>query len=173
MKIKCKLYDGATLPQIIKKGDWVDLYCPSDVKLNGPHATTLHRKKSVEENKRDVVFDSKLIDLNIAMKLPDGFEAVVLPRSSTFKNFGIMLTNSEGVIDNSYCGNSDTWKFGAIAFRNTIITKGSRIAQFRIQLSQKATIWQKIKWLFSSRLKIVQVDNLGNNNRGGIGSTGV
>lgn len=170
MKIKCKT--NYTLPSIIKKGDWIDLYVAEDVTMSGPYATTLHRKKDVENNKRDVVFDYKLISLGVAMKLPSGFEAMVLPRSSTFRNFGITLVNSEGVIDESFCGNDDVWKFGALAFRDTTIPEGARIAQFRIQLSQKANFWQKLRWLLSSRIKIVKVDSLSDVNRGGIGSTG-
>ena len=69
--------------------------------------------------------------------------------------------------------NNDEWKFNALAFRNTTINEGTRIAQFRIQLSQKATVWQKIKWLLSSGIKIVEVDHLNDENRGGIGSTGI
>ena len=72
----------------------------------------------------------------------------------------------------SYRGNKDEWKFPAVAIKDTTIKKGTRICQFRIQLSQKATIWQKIKWLFSNKIELVQVDNLSDNNRGGIGSTG-
>ena len=170
MKIKCKT--NYTLPSIIKKGDWIDLYVAEDVTISGPYATTLHRKKDVETNKRDVVFDYKLISLGVAMKLPSGFEAMVLPRSSTFRNFGITLVNSEGVIDESFSGNDDIWKFGALAFKDTTIPSGARIAQFRIQLSQKANFWQKLRWLLSSRIKIVKVDNLSDVNRGGIGSTG-
>ena len=78
-----------------------------------------------------------------------------------------------GVIDNTYCGNNDEWKYPAIALRDTIIKRGDRICQFRIQLSQKATLWQKIKWFLSSGIKIIKVDSLDNNDRGGFGSTGV
>ena len=73
----------------------------------------------------------------------------------------------------SYNGNEDEWKFPAVAIRPTFIEKGTRICQFRVQLSQKATVWQKIKWLFTSGIKLVEVDNLDNTNRGGFGSTGV
>ena len=73
----------------------------------------------------------------------------------------------------SYNGDNDEWKFPAIAIRETTIEKGTRICQFRIQLSQKATFWQKLKWLFSSRVKLVEVDSLNNKSRGGFGSTGV
>ena len=107
------------------------------------------------------------------MQLPKGFEAVALPRSSTYKNFGVILGISEGIIDQSYCGDNDEWRFNAIAFRATTINEGDRICQFRVQLSQKATIWQKLMWLLSSGIKIVEVDNLGNKDRRGIGSTGI
>lgn len=176
LKIKVKrINKNLQLPKIIDKGDWIDLKCAETVTMSGP--VYKPAKKVTKSDKtviyREVVFDSALINLGIAMKLPKGFEAVALPRSSTFKNFGITLTNSEGVIDNSYCGNNDEWKFNALAFRNTTINEGTRIAQFRIQLSQKATVWQKIKWLLSSGIKIVEVDHLNDENRGGIGSTGI
>ena len=113
-----------------------------------------------------------MISLGVAMKLPKGFEVVVLPRSSTYKKWGIILANSQGVIDNSFCGNEDIWHFPAIALRKTSIPVGTRIAQFRIQLSQHATFWQKIKWLFSGPLKIKKVESLSNPVREGFGSTG-
>ena len=94
------------------------------------------------------------------MKLPKGFEAVVLPRSSTYKNFGIIQTNHMGVIDNSYCGDNDEWKYPVVAMRNTVINVDDKICQFRIQLSQKATVWQKLKWLFCSGIKLVEVNKL-------------
>lgn len=73
----------------------------------------------------------------------------------------------------SYCGNNDEWHFPAIAFRDTMILDGHRICQFRIQLSQKATLWQKIKWFLSSGVKIVEVESLDGTDRGGFGTTGV
>lgn len=73
----------------------------------------------------------------------------------------------------SYSGNEDEWKFPALATRETTINKGDRICQFRIQLSQKATIWQKLRWLFSRKIELVKVDNLDPNNRGGFGSSGI
>ena len=106
------------------------------------------------------------------MRLPDGFEAIVAPRSSTYKHYGIIQTNSIGVIDSSYCGNEDEWMMPVLSFKKTTIPKNDRICQFRIQLSQKATIWQKIKWLFSNRIKIKVVENLNDVTRGGFGSTG-
>ena len=151
--IKIKYFDDE-IDKIekISKGDLIDLRA----------AETVEMKKG----------DFKLIKLGVGMKLPDGYKANVYPRSSTYKNFGIILANSVGQIDNSYSGDSDEWKFPAIAIKDTTIKKGTRICQFRIQLSQKATIWQKIKWLFSNKIELVQVDNLSDNNRGGIGSTG-
>lgn len=168
LKIKVKrINKNIPLPRIINNGEWIDLRSSETVHLDAPKATTL------KQADRKVVFDSRLLNLGIAMQLPKGFEAVVLPRSSTFRNFDVMLVNSEGIIDNSYCGDTDEWKFNAIAFDGTTINEGDRICQFRIQLSQKATVWQKLKWLFSSGIKIVEVDSLSKKDRGGIGSTGI
>ena len=83
-----------------------------------------------------------------------------------------MQTNSIGVIDNTYCGNGDEWMVNMIAFDSSEIHKGDRICQFRIQLSQNATIWQKIKWFFTNKIELVEVDTLSEINRGGFGSTG-
>lgn len=174
MKIKVKLLDGLYKPEIIKKGDWVDLRTLKTVEFNGPEAMTLKRirKHGEDLSTREVLFDYKIIPMAVCMELPKGFEATVLPRSSTFNHYGIMMANSEAVIDNSYNGDNDIWGFPAVAFRNVIIPEGSRIAQFRIQLSQKATRWQKIKWLFSSKIELEFVDHLGNKDRDGFGSTG-
>lgn len=176
LKIKVKrINKNISLPEIIDKGDWIDLRAAETVHLNAPQAGTLkkHRVNGEEVSHRDVEFDSKLIRLGVAMQLPKGFEAVALSRSSTYKNFAVILGNSEGVIDQSYCGNNDEWRFNAIAFRDTTINEGDRICQFKIQLSQKATMWQKIKWLLSSGIEIVEIDNLDNSDRDGIGSTGI
>lgn len=175
LKIKVKVLTEGCMPQIIEKGDWIDLKAAEDVQLKAPQAGTLKRKTAngVEVAYRDVTFDSKLIKLGIAMELPAGFEANVLPRSGTYKEFNIICRNSEGVIDNSYKGDEDEWRFPALAFGNSTIKKGDRICQFRIQLSQKATMWQKIKWLFSSGVELVEVSSLGNDNRGGFNSTGI
>lgn len=165
--------DSGYLPEIIDKGDWIDLTVPYDVSFNAPSVIQKKDKATGKwEKERWVKFDSKLIDFNIAMKLPAGFEAHVLPRSSTYLKYGVILCNSHGIIDNSYSGNDDTWKFGAIALRESKIKRGKRIAQFRIQLSQRATFWQKLKWLLSSKIKLVEVDDLCSKSRGGIGSTG-
>lgn len=174
MKIKIKGITARCLPFIIEKGDWIDLKAAETVSFKAPQAGV--RKREVIDGKmvshRDVTFDFKLIRLGVAIQLPKGFEAVVLPRSSTSKS-GIMCANSEGVIDNSYCGNDDEWRFPAIAFQAATINKGDRICQFRVQLSQKATIWQKLRWLFSNRIKLVSVDRLEGDNRDGFGTTGV
>lgn len=123
----------------ISVGDWIDLRAGETVSL----------KKG----------DYYLIRLGVGMILPAGWEALVLPRSSTPQNFGIVVANSMGVIDNDYCGDGDEWRFPAIAVRDTTIRKGDRIAQFRIMENQP-------------KLYFDTVSNLKANNRGGIGSTG-
>ena len=77
------------------------------------------------------------------------------------------------MIDQTYCGDNDEWKFPAIAYRDTLIPERDRICQFEIRLSQKATFWQKLKWLFSSGIEIIEVESLEGTNRNGFGSTGV
>lgn len=139
-KIKIKYrYPDITHIEKIKIGDWIDLRVAEDTHL-----------------KRD---EFKLIDLGVAIQLPKGYEAIVVPRSSTFKNFKIIQANSMGVIDNSYCGPEDYWKFPAIALRDTVLHKNDRICQFRIQKIQP-------------KLEFETVTDLNNVNRGGIGSTG-
>ena len=154
------------VPTIIKKGEWIDLVAAETLRFKAPQAGTLKTRKVNGEE------DLQYIPLGIAMKLPDGFEAILAPRSSTPKGMGIMCANSFGIIDNSYSGNEDEWKFPAIALRDTTITEGERFCQFRIQLSQKATLWQKIKWFFSNGIELVEVSDLPNESRGGFGSTG-
>lgn len=176
LKIKVKrINKNIPLPEVVKKGDRIDLRSSETLSLEAPQAGTLkrHKLEGMEVAHRDVGFDTSLIPLGVAMQLPTGFEAVLHPRSSTFKNFGIILANGEGVIDQSYCGDNDEWKFAAVALRDTVIHEGDRICQFRIQLSQKATMWQKIKWLLSSGVEIVEVNELDNPDRGGIGITGI
>lgn len=153
LKIKIKTFGDQVLPEIIDKGEWVD--------LRAGISSFTHSKGSL-----------LMIPLSVGMILPDGFEAIVVPRSSTPKNFGIMCANSFGVIDNSYSGNEDEWKFPAYVIEEKDIHEGDRICQFRIQLSQKATFWQKIKWLLSSGIKIEKVEKLNTINRGSFGSTG-
>lgn len=176
LKIKVKEITKGCMPYIIQNGDWIDLVCAEDIKIDAPQADTLkeiHFNDGSRAKYRNVTADLEYIPLGVAMQLPKGFEAIVAPRSSTPSKFGIMCANSFGVIDGCYCGNNDEWKFPVVAIRPTFIEKGCRICQFRIQLSQKATLWQKIKWLFSSGVELVKVDNLQENNRGGFGSTGI
>lgn len=118
-----------------------------------------------------MTFDLQLIPLGVAIKIPKNYEAIVIPRSSTCKSMGILQANSVGLIDHSYSGNKDEWQFPALAIRNTTITEGERICQFRVQLSQKATFLQKLKWLFSSGVEIEEVEELDEVSRGGFGST--
>lgn len=139
-KIKIKYFDQEIEPiQKISKGDWIDLRSAERVELK---AGEYH-----------------LIPLGVGMILPDGYEAHVLPRSSTPSKFGIMCANSMGVIDNSYSGDSDEWRFPAVAIRDTVIEKGDRIAQFRIVRNQPT-------------IEFEVVEHLNEISRGGIGSTG-
>ena len=139
--IKIKYFDDE-IDKIekISKGDLIDLRA----------AETVEMKKG----------DFKLIKLGVGMKLPDGYKANVYPRSSTYKNFGIILANSVGQIDNSYSGDSDEWRFPAIALRDTVIHKNDRICQFEIQRIQP-------------EIEFIEVEHLDEVSRGGIGSTGV
>ena len=156
-------------PKVIKKGDWIDLRAAEEVVLNAPQAGTL---KGHDVKHRDVVSDVTYIPLGIAMKLPDGFEAIIASRSSAAKKMGVMLANGIGIVDSSYQGDGDQWMYPAISLRKTSIALNTRLCQMRIQLSQKATFWQKVKWLFSSGIELIEVESLGNESRGGIGSTG-
>nr|DAJ99226.1 MAG TPA: dUTPase [Caudoviricetes sp.] len=127
------------LTYIDGKSDWIDLRAAETVDMEP--------------------MEFKLIPLGIAMQLPAGYEAHVIPRSSTFKNFGIIQANSMGLIDESYCGDNDQWYFPAIALRKTTILANDRICQFRIMKHQP-------------QIEFREVDNLNNESRGGIGSTG-
>ena len=157
-------------PKIIKKGDWVDLSAAQEVVLNAPQAGTL---KGHDVKHRDVVSEVTYIPLGVAIKLPDGYEAIIASRSSAAKKMGIMLANGIGIVDNSYQGDDDQWMYPAVTLKKTSIAKNTRICQFRIQLSQKATLWQRIKWLFTSGIELVEVESLSSENRSGLGSTGV
>jgi dUTP pyrophosphatase len=157
-------------PKIIRKGDWIDLRAAEEVNLTAPQAGTL---KGHDVKHRDVVSKVTYIPLGIAVKLPDGFEAPVVSRSHIAEKLGIICANSIGIIDNSYQGNDDQWHFAVIPIRKTAIPRNTRICQFRIQLSQKATLWQKLKWLFTSGIELVEVNSLDGENRGGLGSTGI
>lgn len=123
----------------ISKGDWIDLRAAEKIELSKG--------------------EFKLIPLGVAMQLPKGYEAHVVPRSSTYKNFGIIQTNSMGVIDESYCGDNDQWFFPAYALRDTVINVNDRICQFRIMEHQPELEFEAVEELF-------------NEDRGGHGSTG-
>lgn len=177
MKIKVFQKTEGCFPQEFSNGDWYDLVAAKEIRLFAPAATAL--KYSTKKNpitqeeklkyKRNVVFQSTLIPLGVCMELPKGYEAVIIPRSSTFKKYGLIETNSMGLIDQTYCSEADEWKFPVLATKDVIIPKGERICQFRIQLSQKATKLQKLKWLLSGQIKMVKTDYLDNKPRGGFG----
>lgn len=142
LEIKIKYHD----PELGKlefvggdKSDWIDLRSAERVDMEAGQF--------------------KIISLGVSMKLPEGYEAHVLPRSSTFKKWGILMTNSMGIIDESYCGENDIWKFPALAMRSTTIFKGDRICQFRIVKKMP-------------EVKFTEVEKMTDANRGGIGSTG-
>lgn len=154
-----------------KKGEWIDLKAAETITLHAPQAGTQYERDG--KKFRDVNFESTLIPLGISMALPKGFEALIAPRSSTFKNFNIIQPNSPGVVDFEYSGTNDEWKMSVVALGDCTINAGDRICQFRIQPSQKAKWWQKLRWLFTSRIEFVWVDKLNDKDRGGFGSTGV
>lgn len=139
MEIKIKYFSDVEKIEKIENGDWIDLRSAEDVSMKAG--------------------EFKLIKLGVGMILPHEFEAHVVPRSSTFKNWGIIQANSMGVIDNSYSGENDQWHFPAIAMRDTEIKKNDRICQFRIVRRME-------------NVDIVKVDHLNEISRGGIGSTG-
>ena len=127
------------LTYIEGKSDWIDLRSAEDVTLKAG--------------------EFRLIRLGVAMQLPEGYEAHIVPRSSTFKNFGIIQTNHCGIIDESYCGDTDEWRFPAYAIRDTQIHVNDRICQFRIFKHQPWIVFE-------------ETDCLGNESRGGFGTTG-
>lgn len=127
-RIKVKYFDPS-LPEITptQNGDWVDLRAAETVELKAG--------------------EYKLIPLGIGMILPNGYEAHILPRSSTPSNFGVICANSQGIIDNSYSGDADEWKFPAVAIRDTVIKKGDRICQFRIVRNQPRIVFERVATL--------------------------
>lgn len=131
--------DGMKKIEQIENGDWIDLRIAEDVHL--------------EPN------EFKLIPLGVAMALPVNYEALVIPRSSTFMKYGVIQANSTGLIDETYCGDNDEWKFPAYATREVYIPKNTRICQFRI-LKHQPTV------------ELVETEHLSNTDRGGFGSTG-
>lgn len=139
--IKIKYFTDAIdkLDYIDGKSDWIDLRAAEDVAMKAG--------------------EFKLIPLGVAMKLPDGYEAHIVPRSSTFKNFGIIQTNHQGVVDGSYCGDNDQWYMPAYAVRDTNIHVNDRICQFRIMENQPKICFD-------------EVEHLEGADRGGFGTTG-
>lgn len=137
--IKIKYHNDIRPLEILDNGDWIDLRAAEDVNLERG--------------------DFRLISLGVSMKLPDGYEAHIVPRSSTFKHWGIIQANHMGVIDNSYCGDNDIWKFPAIATRDAVIYKNDRICQFRIMKKQPC-------------VRFDTVEHLNGPDRGGFGSSG-
>lgn len=171
MKIKVKLFEGGKMPQVNDKGDLFDVFANENVSFLAPQAGVQHKVNN--EKVRDVTFSNALIGLGFAMEIPKGFKANLYPRSSTYKNWGIIWANSVGNIDSSYAGNNDEWKVSAIALRATEIKAGDKIAQFEIVPSAKATFWQKLKWLLSSKIEFVEVECLEHHDRGGFGTSGI
>lgn len=154
-----------------KKGEWIDLRAAETITMHSPQAGTQYERDN--KKYRDVKFEHTLIPLGFSMALPDGFEALIAPRSGTYGKYHIIQPNSPGVIDSSYSGTNDEWKMSAVAMDDCTIEKGDRVCQFRIQPSQKATWWQKLCWLFTQNIEFIWVDKLNDKDRGGFGSSGV
>lgn len=171
LKIKVKVLTEGCMPQINENGDWIDLRAAQDVDIRAAQAGVQYQENN--EKYRDVAIPVTYIPLGVAMELPQGFEAIIASRSSGPKKLKVFIPNGQGIVDNVYNGNDDQWHYVASPMENASIKKGDRICQFRIQLSQRATMWQKLKWLFSSGIKLVEVNDLGDENRGGFGTSGV
>ena len=139
IKIKYHTDEIEKLRYIDGKSDWIDLRAAEDVELKAG--------------------EFKLISLGVSMELPKGYEAHIVPRSSTFKNYGVIQTNGVGIIDESYCGDNDQWMMPVYATRDVVIHKNDRICQFRIYKNQP-------------RISFERLFHLSNKNRGGFGSTG-
>lgn len=169
MTIKVKLFDKNCKFETTKKGDWIDLKSRYDVTYAAPVADRLTKNKTV----RKVNFEKYMLPLGIGMKLPKGYEAIVAPRSSSYKNYGFIVPNSIGIIDHSYSGPSDEWNLPIIPIKDGRVKMYDRVCQFRIQLNQFATPWQKLKWVLGFKPKFEFVDDYEGKNRGGFGSTGV
>ena len=137
--VEVKIDNNFCMPKQAHSGEWADLAVAENIDMKSG--------------------DFKLIDLGVCIKVPAGYEAIVAPRSSTFKKWGILQANGIGVNDEKYCGDNDKWLFPALAMRDTYIPAGTRIAQFRIQPTQ-------------GDLAFNVVDEMSGPDRGGIGSTG-
>ena len=140
-KIKIKYFTDKIekLTYIAGKSDWIDLRASEDVVLKQG--------------------DFALIPLGVAMELPKGYEAHIVPRSSPYMNFGLIQANSCGIVDGSYCGDNDMWRMPVIAMRDTEIHVNDRICQFRIMQNQP-------------EIHFTEVEHLENTDRGGFGTTG-
>ena len=139
IKIKYLNDEITRLEYIDGKSDWIDLRAAEEVELKAG--------------------EFKLIHLGVAMQLPEGYDAHIVPRSSTFKKWGIIQTNHCGIVDNTYCGPNDWWRMPVFALRDTKIEVNDRICQFRIQKNQPTLVFN-------------EVEEMEANNRGGFGSTG-
>ena len=139
IKVKYFVNDMEPLCYVAGKSDWIDLRAAEEVTLKAG--------------------EFRLIPLGVAIALPAGYEAHIVPRSSTFKNYGILQTNSMGVVDCSYCGDNDQWRMPVYATRDVVIERGARICQFRIMRNQP-------------ELTFTRVEHLDGPDRGGFGSTG-
>ena len=139
IKIKYLNDEITRLEYIDGKSDWIDLRSAEEVELKAG--------------------EFKLIHLGVAMQLPEGYEAHIVPRSSTFKKWGIIQTNHCGIVDNTYCGSNDWWCMPVFALRDTKIEVNDRICQFRIQKNQPTLVFN-------------EVEEMEADNRGGFGSTG-
>lgn len=137
--IQIKYWPGSPHLTVNPNGSWIDLYT---------YEETVFRAGQF-----------KIIPLGVAMKLPEGYEAKVVSRSSTFKRWGIMQTNAVGVIDPSFCGQDDMWGYPALATRDVTIPAGTRLCQFRIDKVQP-------------NIKFQEVANLDEVSRGGFGTSG-
>lgn len=138
LHITAHLNDDMPVPE--RHGAWVDLACAEDVDMKQGEV--------------------RIISLGIRMQLPDGYEGIIAPRSSTCLKHGIMAANSIGIIENDYAGDDDVWGLVAYAVRDTHIDRGTRLAQFRV-----------LKTMDDVELSFV--DAMPNPNRGGYGSTGL
>ena len=139
IKVKYFVNDMEPLCYVAGKSDWIDLRAAEEVTLKAG--------------------EFRLIPLGVAIALPVGYEAHIVPRSSTFKNYGILQTNSMGVVDGSYCGDNDQWRMPVYATRDVTIERFARICQFRIMRNQP-------------ELTFTRVEHLDGPDRGGFGSTG-
>lgn len=176
LKIKVKVLVDGCMPEINKLGDCIDLRSAVNMNIPAPQSGTLKRRVDQDGNEvgyRNVTMETYYVPLGVAMELPKGFTAKILSRSSTPRKVGLFIPNGLGFVDNLYKGEEDEWNYICSPMRETSIKKGDRICQFEIGLSQHTSTWQKLKWLLSSGIKLVEVENLGGKQRGGLGSTGL